>query len=607
MSVKREEKPLGAFSLLGHLGRMLSFVTGKRRLLVVLMLLSTVQAGLELSLPMVVRVAVDDHILPAANPDPPALDAPRSARRRGVFRLALVYLGLLALIFGLGYGVTYGLNHLGQTAVLRVREKLWHRMLRLPVRYFDENPVGRLVTRVANDPANLSELFTSVLATALADAVMFAGVLVMLFWLDANTTLWLLVMAPAIFGLTWWFKRASQRIYRLIRVLLAGLNTFVQESISGLVVIRSFAHEGPSLERFSELNEDFFRTQVRLVHVFAVFRPAIDLFATLAVALVIWYAGSQAVRQNLSIGTLVAFLLYLKMLFRPLQNLADKFGILQSSVISSERLLRILQEPEEPTGSEMAETGRPIPIAFEDVKFAYEPDQPVLRGVTFRVAPGEKVALVGPTGSGKSTLISLLLGFYRLQPGSGRILVGGLETDRWDQAELRRRFALVPQDLFLFSGSILENVGLFTAPDPDRLREALCISRLGRILELLPDGLEHALSERGIALSQGERQLVCFARALTHGGALLVLDEATSSVDSATEALVAEALDDLLRDRTALVVAHRLSTVRSADRILVLNAGRIVEQGSHAELMELDGLYARLYNAQLAAGQTAGH
>ena len=667
MAIRRQEERLGSLQLVGQLRRILSFVRDRRWLLITLMLFACAQAALELSLPLIVRAAVDGHIqAPWVRVDPDlggpdwSIDRPpteaakdgrhvfarrvdlsearlRALRARGalerkgwvrasdgrfvsaaelgrlsparrtelrsedvhgVINLALIYLGALLLIFGLAYGVTYGLNHLGQTAVLRIRVRVMEHMLNLPVRTFDENPVGRLATRLANDPANLSELFTSVVTTAPADVVMFIGILSLFFWLDPATTLWLLLVAPALFGLTLWFKRVSQRIHRKIRERLAALNSWLQESYSGLVVLRSFAYEPDARDRFDELNQSYYRSQVKLINVFAVFRPAVDAFSTLALGLVVWYAGGQTIQDRISLGTLVAFLLYLKMLFRPLQSLADKFNILQSSVVSSERLLRMLDQPAEPSGTRSPAQADEAGIVFKDVHFAYEEGQQVLNGVSFSVEPGQKVALVGPSGSGKTTAIALLLGFYPLGEGAGRIQVDGIDIKDWDLASLRRRFSIVQQDLFLYAGSLRDNVGLFSEPDPERLDQALRVSRLGRILERLPDGLDHRLNERGTVLSQGERQLVSFARALAHGGSILVLDEATSAVDSATESLIEEALEDLLRDRTALVVAHRLSTVQSADRILVLHHGRVVEQGSHQELMKADGLYAQLYRTQ---------
>ena len=670
LAIKIEEERLGALSLFSHLRRLLAFVGDKRFVLYFFVLLSTIQAGLELFLPMLVRKGIDDYIQPDwirvhhqaidnlswSNQDQPdhagfvylrrsslsktdmqtllstqAIDAQgfvseelgfvtqaeylrldydqrlriRAEDRLGVMHIALFYLGLLVLIFGLGYVVTYGLNHLGQTSVMRVRQALWSRMLRLRVRFYDQNPVGRLVTRVANDPANISELFTSVLATALADLLMFVGVLSFLFYLDMQTSLYLFIIAPVFVLLVTWFKRTSRRIYRAVRLQLAKINTQIQESFSGLLVIRSFLAQRRAIEQFYRLNQDYLLTQVKLVHVFAVFRPMVDVFSTLALALVVWYAAGQALANLLSLGTLVAFLLYLKLLFRPLQNLADKFNILQSSVVSSERMLRLLDEAPEagldgpqPVGKHV-EIKEKLSVVFDDVRFSYEPGQPVLKGVSFRVDPGEKVALVGPTGSGKSTLISLLLGFYSLPKGQGNILVGRRDIRDWNANQLRRQFSLVQQDLFLFSGNVGENISLFGQADDVKLEHALSISRLNRVLRRLDGGLQHQLGERGGQLSQGERQLVSIARALALGGPFLILDEATSAVDSRTEALIQEALDDVLRDRTALIVAHRLSTVRACDRILVLNSGVIVESGTHDELIDKKGFYDHLYQAQL--------
>ena len=670
MAIKIEEERLGALSLFSHLRRLLAFVGDKRFVLYFFVLLSTIQAGLELFLPMLVRKGIDDYIQPdwirvrhlaiknlsSSNQDQPdqagfvylrrsslskadmqtllstqAIDAQgfvseelgfvtqaeylrldydqrmriRAEDRLGVMYIALFYLGLLVLIFGLGYAVIYGLNHLGQTSVMRVRQALWSRMLRLRVRFYDQNPVGRLVTRVANDPANISELFTSVLATALADLLMFVGVLSFLFYLDTQTSLYLLVIAPVFVLLVTWFKRTSRRVYRAVRLQLAKINTQIQESFSGLLVIRSFLAQRRAIEQFYRLNQDYLRTQVKLVHVFAVFRPMVDVFSTLALALVVWYAAGQALANIISLGTLVAFLLYLKLLFRPLQNLADKFNILQSSVVSSERMLRLLDEAPEagldgpPSVDQHIEIKEELGVVFDDVHFSYEPGQPVLKGVSFRVDPGEKVALVGPTGSGKSTLISLLLGFYSLPKGQGNILVDRRDIRDWNKNQLRRQFSLVQQDLFLFSGNVGENISLFEQTDDVKLEYALSISRLNRVLRRLDGGLQHQLGERGSQLSQGERQLVSIARALALGGPFLILDEATSAVDSRTEALIQEALDDVLRDRTALIVAHRLSTVRACDRILVLKSGVIVESGTHDELIDKKGFYDHLYQAQL--------
>ncbi|MEJ2368422.1 MAG: ABC transporter ATP-binding protein, partial [Acidobacteriota bacterium] len=527
----------------------------------------------------------------------------RAPDRRGVIHLALYYILLLVINFFLSYGVTMGLNHLGQRAVYRIRGDLWRKLHRLPVRYFDENPVGRLVTRVTNDTATLSDLFDSVLATATSDVTLFVGILLVLFFLDAGLTLRLFLLAPPLILLSLWFKRVSQKIYRIVRVQMARLNTFLQEAVSGMVVIKSFVHEAVSTRQFARINDAFYHTQLRLIYIYAVFRPLIDAFATSAIALVVWFAGSQILGRQLSVGTLVAFLLYLRMLFMPLQDLAEKFNILQSSVVASERLFAILDRPDQNPGKGRTTPSADPQIVFDHVSFAYDEGNPVLKDVSFRVPRGKTVALVGPTGSGKTTIVSLLLRLYDLERNHGRILVDGLPLREWDMDALRRRFSLVQQDLFLFSGSLEHNITLFDGGSghrPEDLKRILEMSRLEKVIHKLPDGLAHELNERGPVLSQGERQIVSFARALAHKGEILILDEATASVDSQTEMLIQQALQDLLKDRTAIIIAHRLSTIQEADLILVLKKGRIVEQGNHDELLSAGGLYAHLYRTHFA-------
>lgn len=525
----------------------------------------------------------------------------REGDRHGLLLLSLLYLGMLAANFLASYGASVGLNRLGQSAVLQVRGQLWRHLHRLPVKYFDENPVGRLVTRVTNDTAALSDLFSSVLATALADVVLFFGILVILWRLDAALTLRLFLLAPPLILLAWWFRRASGKLYREVRVQVAKVNTFLQESVQGIAVLKAFGRELEFADRFRTMNDEFYRVQMRLIYVFAVFRPLIDAFAVSAIAVVIWFGGGEALRHQLSVGTLVAFLLYLKLLFMPLQDLAEKFNILQSAVVASERLFGILDTPAEPSGEATRGDGSGE-VRFEEVSFAYEPGVPVLDRVSFSISAGQSVALVGPTGSGKTTLAALLLGFYPLPEGCGKILVEGRPVGDWSAEALRARFAFVPQELFLFSGTLGQNVTLFSDLPSTAVQRAVEGSHLSSVLERLPQGLAHPLNERGTVLSQGERQLVSFARALAHPGQILILDEATASVDSRTEALIQQAMRELLRGRTSLIIAHRLSTVQEADLILVLKKGRIVERGSHAELLAAGGLYAHLYRTQFAKG-----
>lgn len=686
MAVRREEEKLGAFTLFRHFVRLMRFVKGQRWLFVVCVAGSMAQAGIELSLPLLMRRGIDGYVLPpymkvrVERPQdsrflslPGAVPAKGGAevflessrlsradrsevqarhlaekelyfklppgaatktrtmpgehgtvflsqaamrelppgsraallepQRRGVLSLAFGYILLLVLNFFLAYGTTYGLNALGEKAVVIMRGQLFRQLHRLPIRYFDENPVGRLVTRLTNDTATLSELFTSVIATAVSDLVLFFGILAVIFALDPRLTLCLLALAPPLVGLALWFKASSQKIYRVVRVQLAKLNTFLQEAVQGIGVIKAFTAQAGTSLRFAALGREYYDTQMKLIYVFAVFRPLIDAFATSAVGLVVWYGGGQAMRGNLSLGTLLAFLIYLKMLFMPLQDLAEKFNIVQSSVVASERLFKILDTAPEDPGQGHRPGAPAGHIVFEKVNFAYEEGQPVLRDVSFEVPSGKTVALVGPTGSGKTTITSLLLRFYDLTPGQGRILVDGLPLDEWDVRDLRRQFAFVQQDLFLFAGTLRHNVTLFHKVPDEQMARALDVSRASMVLSRLPDGLEHPVNERGTVLSQGERQLVSFARALAPGPRVLVLDEATASVDSQTEALIQQALKELLLGRTAIVVAHRLSTVQDAHSIVVLHKGAVAEQGSHEQLLAKNGLYAHLYYTQFGGAE----
>ncbi len=685
MAIKREEEKLGTFTLFRHFLRLMGFVRGQRWLLAVCVVGSMLEAGIELSLPLLMRRGIDGYVMPpyskvvpkdagdkrfmslpggVPTPDGAAVFLPladlsrpdraevearhlaekgtyykvpstevgegvkategrggasfltgpelrklppgqRSAllepQRRGLASLAMGYVLLLVLNFGLAYSVTYGLNALGEKSVVIMRDQLFTHLHRLPIKYFDENPVGRLVTRLTNDTATLSELFTSVIATAVSDVILFFGILVVLFSLDARLTLCLLTLAPPLMGLALWFKASSQKIYRVIRVQLAKINTFLQETVQGMAVVKAFTAQRRMSERFARLGREYYETQMKLIYIFAVFRPVIDAFATSAVALLVWYGGGQALRGQVSLGTLVAFLIYLKMLFMPLQDLAEKFNIVQSSVVASERLFKILDTPREDPGQGRRPEHPCGNVVFDKVSFAYEEGQPVLDEVSFEVPCGETMAIVGPTGSGKTTITSLLLRFYDLRPGNGRILVDGVALDEWDVRELRRQFSFVQQDLFLFAGTLRRNVTLFHDVPEEQMARALEVSKASMVLARLPDGLDHPVNERGTVLSQGERQLVSFARALAPGPRVLVLDEATASVDSRTESLIQQALEELLRGRTAIVVAHRLSTVQDAHSILVLKKGRVVEQGSHAELLAANGLYAHLYYTQFSA------
>ncbi|NDD30803.1 MAG: ABC transporter ATP-binding protein [Proteobacteria bacterium] len=590
-----EEERLGAFDMLGLLRRVITFAHGQGGLLTLCLLGTLVLSGAQACAPLLVRAAVDGFM------DPSAASPPDVALRvRGVTWLAAAYVGLLALTLIVSYAIIIGLNLVGQRVVKRLRTAVWTHLHRLPIRYFDLNPVGRLVTRVANDTNAIAELFTSVLTSGLSDALTFVGVSVILLRLDAALALRVMGLFIPLAALVMWFKTVSQPLQRRIRELLARVNAFFQENVQGIAVVKSFTAQARQIERFHQLNAETYRTEMRNVHVFAVFRPLVSACSTLGLAIVLWQGGAAVLDGRLSLGTLVAFLMYVRMLFAPVDDLAEKFNVMQSALVASERLLRILDTAPEPAPSLPGPSRAEGRIRFDRVSFSYDPDKPVLRDVSFEVAPGEIVALVGPTGSGKSTIAALLLGFYRVDPdGGGRILLDDRPIDEWDVQSLRRQFGFVQQELFLFSTDLRRNITLHSQVPDDRLARAIELSQATRVAERFEDGIDHPVEERGASLSQGERQLLSFARALVTDPPVLILDEATASIDSKTEALIQTALHRAIEGRTALIIAHRLSTVQEADRVIVLRKGQIVEQGSHAVLMAANGLYAHMFRTQM--------
>ncbi len=595
MSEREEDERLGAFELTRHVRRILSYVGSLGWLLLLAVLGSLLYAALELSLPQVVRFGVDHYLVPgqAGNGQEPM---------EGLRELGLLYAGLLFGMLFLSYTRSLALNHVGQKVVQRLRTHIWAHLHRLPVRFFDHNPVGRLVTRVSNDTNALSDLFTNVLASGLEDLLRVAGVMLILATMEPRLSLAVAAVLLPLAFMTWWFKLTSSAMHRKIRVLLARVNAFLQENVQGISVVKSFVAEKAMQSKFHKLNRDFYQAEMSLIYLNAVFRPAISAASTIAIGLVLWFGSRAVLAHEITMGTLLAYLFYLRLLFSPLEALAEKLNILQGAAVASERLFRILDTPVEPGYPAQPgerETRARGHLVFENVSFAYDPDKPVLRNVSFEVLPGQTAALVGPSGSGKTTIASLMLGFYRLEGhGSGRILLDGQPLEQWDLTQLRQQFALVQQDLFLFGRQLRQNVALFTPRSDEELWKALELAQAAELVRRFPEGLSHELTERGSTLSQGERQLLSFARALVADPPILLLDEATANIDSRTEQAIQRALKALLEGRTALVVAHRLSTVQDADQILVLRKGELVERGRHDELMRADGLYAHLYRTQ---------
>lgn len=521
--------------------------------------------------------------------------------------LGLAYLGVLLLTMVFQYAQSILTTWLGQQVMRDLRTEVFSHLQRQDLRYHDRNPVGRLMTRITSDVETLNELFSSGVVTVFGDIFTLVFIVAAMLSLDWQLALVTFSVLPLVAWAAFLFRGRIRRAYREIRVRLARINAYLQERITGIRVVQLFNREGADLARFKAINQDYLEAHLRSITYYALFFPVIQFFTALALALIIWYGGGSIIQGMTTVGVVVAFLQYAQRFFRPIQDLSEKYNLLQGAMASSERIFKLLDtaptvvDPHDPVTLPSETRGE---IEFRDVWFAYGKNDDgeedwVLKGVSFRVSPGEKVAIVGHTGAGKSTIINLLMRFYDVQ--KGQILVDGAPVDRLALKDLRDRIGLVLQDVFLFSRSVESNIRLGEKSITDEeVRAAAREVGAAPFINRLPDAYGQALGERGQSLSVGERQLISFARALAFDPEILILDEATSSVDSEIEARIEEATNRLMEGRTSLVIAHRLSTVQHADRILVLHHGHLVEEGTHAELLDEGGLYARLHELQFA-------
>ena len=526
-----------------------------------------------------------------------ALDVALPARDRAMLMtLGAIYAGTLLLSFVGEYAQTVLTTWVGQRVMSDLRRQLFAHLQRLSIPYFDRQPVGRLVTRLTSDVETLNELFSSGVVTVIGDIATLLAISGMMLWTNWRLALVAFAVLPFMAGVVAFFRRSMRQAFRDIRTAVARLNSYLQEQLSGVRVVQLFNREEASAAAFGVVNREYLGANLRSITLYALFFPVVEFLTSASIALILWYAGFRAAGFGLTVGVLAAFIQLVRRFFQPLQDLSEKFNLLQSAMASGERIFRLLDTP-----VEIAEPVIPQPlptpvqgtIEFDDVWFRYADHAPwALKGVSFRVRPGETVALVGHTGAGKSTVLALLLRFYA--PTRGRILVDGVDLSEVSTASLRHAIGFVPQDLFLFRDSLARNLRLDRALEDDALEHALQAVGAGALVRRLPGGLEHRVAERGRSLSVGERQLLSFARALAADPPILLLDEATSAVDPETESHIQAALVQLRAGRTALIVAHRLGTVLDADRIMVFHHGELRESGSHRELMSLRGLYQRL-------------
>jgi ATP-binding cassette subfamily B protein len=551
-------------------------------------------AGVELLQPYLLKIAIDDHIL--------------RADWRGLTRVVGALLATLLALYGLRAAEDYLMYLSGQRVIHDLRAALFAHLLRLEAAFFDRNPVGRLMTRVLHDVEAVGEAFTSGLFAVVGDVVVLTGVVGMMVWLDWRLALVTLSLMPVLVALVAWFRGHAREAYREVRRRLARLNGFLQESISGMTVTQLFGRERHEAAGFRALNSDYRQALFRSTVWDASLYAAVEALGSAALALLLWYGARQIAAEALTFGTLVAFIQYTNRFFLPIRDLGAKYTVMQSAMASSERIFGLLdREPAivGPTDRAEIAAGPPSPrITFDSVWFAYDDERWVLRDCSFEVRGGERLALVGATGEGKSTCARLLNRFYDV--GRGRVLVDGVDVREWDLDHLRRRVGVIFQDTVLFTGTVEANLRLGADGEVSRadLERAISVANASGLVAALPRGLGSELIERGANLSHGERQLLAIARAVVYNPAVLVLDEATSSVDPESELFIRQALARLSEGRTTITIAHRLSTVQGADRILVLHRGRVAEEGRHAELIRRGGLYARLWELATRARAT---
>ncbi len=582
---KQDDEVLGKAYDARLMKRLLGYIRPYKKYVALAILLNIIVAALGPVRPFLTKIAVDDYIA------------------HNNFNGLLLIVGLLfaSLLFqsGMQYLLTYYTQYLGQRTILDLRMQLFSHIQKLAARFFDKTPIGRIVTRVTNDIESLNELFSSGIIMVFSDVFIVIWILAFMFFLDWQLSLVSLSVLPFLFYGTFLFRKRVRETYRDVRFHLARLNSYMQEHVTGMSIVQIFHKEKSEFKTFSEINKDHTKANIDSILYYAIFFPAVELLSTIAIGLIIWYGGGQIIQGHMTLGVLFAFIQYTEMFFRPIRDLSEKYNIMQTAMASSERVFKmldndtIIKNPDNPESLPEIK-GK---IEFQNVVFGYNENEPVLKNISFTVEPGQTVALVGATGAGKTSIINILTRFYDIS--SGNILLDGKDIRSLDKRELRKNISIVLQDVFLFSGTIRSNISM-NNPDitDEKIKEAAELVGASRFIELLPGKYDEPVKERGATLSVGQKQLISFARALAHDPKILILDEATSSVDTETEILIQDAINRLLSGRTAIVIAHRLSTVQNADKIIVLHKGEVRETGTHQELLSRKGIYYKLYQLQ---------
>jgi ATP-binding cassette subfamily B multidrug efflux pump len=587
-----EEEILGKAYDGALMRRLLTYLRPYKRHVVAGIVMSVAVSAMEAVRPYFTKIAVDVNIA--------------EGDRHGLLMTTLLFLAVMVVRAVVQFANAYLTQWIGQRTIFDLRMQVFRHLQNLGVKFYDRNPIGRLITRVTNDVEVLNEMFSSGIVMVFSDVFTIAGILYFMFSMNWQLALISLSVLPLLFYGTFLFRRKAREAYREVRLQLARLNAFMQEHITGMMVDQVFGRQRSAFGKFDGINALHRDANIKSIFYYAVFYPGVDLIGAIAVGLIIWYAGREALGGAVTVGTVMAFLQFNEMFWRPIRDLSEKYNIMQTAMASSERVFKLLDD-----GTFVADPGKPVPLAhvrgeieFRNVWFTYtppadgsEPTDWVLKDVSFTIHAGESVAFVGHTGAGKTTIISLLARFYDIQ--KGEILIDGVNIAHVRQSDLRRHIAVVLQEVFLFSGDIRSNIGLGDeAISEDRIRAAARVVGAHRFIERLPAQYGEAVKERGATLSVGQKQLISFARALAFHPRILVLDEATSSIDTETELLIQAAIKKLLQGRTSIVVAHRLSTIQNASKIIVMHKGEIREMGTHQELLSLGGIYFKLYQLQ---------
>ncbi len=582
---KSEEEVLGKAYDSKLMKRLLGYIKPYKKYVIFAILLNIIVAALGPIRPCLTKIAVDDYIV--------------NSDYTGLLYIGLALFASLLLQAFIQYFLTYYTQYLGQRTLYDLRTQIFNHIQKLALKFYDRTPIGRLVTRATNDVEALGELFSSGIVMVFSDVYIIIWILAFMFFMDVKLSLVTLSVLPVLIYGTFLFRRKVRESYRDVRLHLARLNSYMQEHVTGMSAVHIFHKEKDELKKFSSINNDYRTANIKSIFYYAIFYPSVELLSSVAVGMIVWYGGGEIIQASLTIGVLFAFIQYTEMFFRPIRDLSEKYNIMQTAMASSERIFKLLdnetfiKNPDNPVKLGKVKGS----IEFKNVWFAYNNDDYVLKDISFSINPGETIAIVGHTGAGKTSIINILTRFYDIN--KGRILVDGIDIDKVDKKELREHISIVLQDVFLFSGNIESNINLDKKEiSREKVIEAAKIVGADEFVKNLPAKYDEEVKERGATLSVGQKQLISFARALAYDPQILILDEATSSVDTETELLIQKAIEKLLVGRTAIVIAHRLSTIQNADNIIVLHKGEIRESGNHQELLAKRGIYYKLYQLQ---------